>query len=75
MGLVMFGDAVDGVDWPGREVRMMEIWIVTNVIAVALAGLRGIQNHRRERDFWRAYDDRRRSENLAVGPCAGEQGS
>ncbi len=75
MGVVMVGGAVDWVDWPECEVRMIEIWIVTNLIAAALAGLRGIQSHRCERDYWRAYDDRRRSENPAVGPCIGEQGS
>ncbi len=67
MGLVMFGDAVDCVDWPRGEVRMIKIWIVINVIAVALAGLRGIQSHRRERDFWRSCSEERMQRDAAVG--------
>jgi len=75
MALVMSGDAVDCVDWPGREVRMIEIWLVINAIAVAWAGLRGIQNVRRERDFWQAYDDRCASKDRTARPWIGEQGS
>lgn len=75
MDLVMFCDAVDGVDWPGREVHMIGIWIAINTVAVGLAGLRGIQSDRRERDFWHAYDDRRASKDLTARPWAGEEGS
>lgn len=37
-----------------------------NVAAIAVAALRGIACHRRERAFWRAYDDRRHSESPAA---------
>ncbi len=67
MGLVMFGDAVDCVDWSGGKVSMIKIWIVVNTIAVALAGLRGIQSHRRERAFWRVYAEGRLPHDVIIG--------
>ncbi len=70
MGLVLFSDAVDCVDWPGGEVRMIRIWVVINAIAVALAGLRGIQSHRRERAFWRAYAEGRIAQDVVGGEQA-----
>ena len=67
MGLVMRGDAVDGVDERGGEVRMIEAWMLINVVIAALAGVRGIQNHRRERKFWRAYAEGRIPRDAVVG--------
>jgi hypothetical protein len=47
---------------------MINLWIVVNVVAGALAGFRGIQCHRRERDFWRGYDQKRMPTSIVVGP-------
>ncbi len=67
MGRVLFSDAVDSVGWPEGEVRMIKMWVVINAIAVALAGLRGIQSHRRERAFWRAYAEGRIAQDVVGG--------
>jgi len=72
----MLGHAVDGcVDWPGPVARMIEMLIFLNAIVSALAGLRAIEGDRRERDFWRAYDEGRMPKNSVVEPWLKGQGS
>jgi hypothetical protein len=72
----MLGHVVDGcVDWSGPEARMIEMVIVLNAIVIALAGLRVIERDGRERDLWRAYDERRMPKSSVVGPSMKGQGS
>ena len=75
MSTVKLGNAVDGVDWPARVGRMLEIWLVINAIVVALAGLRGMQHDRREREFWRVYGEEKVRSGTAAGPWMKGQGS
>jgi hypothetical protein len=55
--------------------RLIEMLMVLNLIVVALAGFRGIERDRRERDFWRAYDQGRMPKGAAAGPWMKGPGS
>ena len=61
------------VGWiaPGQEpcMRLIVLLVLSvNVVAIVVAALRAIACDRRERAFWRAYDDRGASKNDADGP-------
>ena len=75
MDFGMRGDAVGVVASLGCGVRMIEIWIVINVIVAALAGRRAIRAYRSERDVRRACDETKLQDGAVIGPWTKGQGS
>jgi hypothetical protein len=53
--------------WGGRMAGVIEMLLVLNLIVAALAWSRVIEHDRRERDFWRAYDEGRAPHSAVAG--------